>query len=64
EKLKQQRAFWAKERNVPSFVIFHDATLMDIARANPKNSAQLLNVNGIGKTKLELYGEKIIALLH
>jgi ATP-dependent DNA helicase RecQ len=64
EKLKQQRALWAKERNVPSFVIFHDATLMDIARANPKNSAQLLNVNGIGKTKLELYGEKIIALLH
>ncbi len=63
EKLKQQRALWAKERNVPAFVIFHDATLMDIARKNPKTSKQLLEVNGLGKTKLELYGEKIIALL-
>ncbi|MFT6692898.1 MAG: ATP-dependent DNA helicase RecQ, partial [Colwellia sp.] len=64
EKLRQQRALWAKERGVPSFVIFHDASLMDIARRNPKNSNQLLEVNGIGKTKLELYGEQIIALLN
>ncbi|MBA6289029.1 DNA helicase RecQ [Colwellia sp. MB3u-4] len=63
EKLRQQRALWAKERGVPSFVIFHDASLMDIARRNPKNSNQLLEINGIGKTKLELYGEQIIALL-
>lgn len=63
EKLKQQRSLWAKERNVPAYVVFHDATLMDIARINPKNSNQLLEVNGLGKTKLELYGEKIIALL-
>jgi ATP-dependent DNA helicase RecQ len=64
EKLKQQRALWAKERGVPAFVIFHDATLMDIARQNPTNSNQLLDVSGIGKTKLELYGEQIIALLN
>ncbi|MBA6223046.1 DNA helicase RecQ [Colwellia sp. MB02u-18] len=64
EKLRQQRALWAKERGVPSFVIFHDASLMDIARRNPKNSNQLLEINGIGKTKLELYGEQIIALLN
>jgi ATP-dependent DNA helicase RecQ len=64
EKLRQQRALWAKERGVPSFVIFHDASLMDIARRNPKNSNQLLEVNGIGKTKLELYGAQIIALLN
>ncbi|MBA6326419.1 DNA helicase RecQ [Colwellia sp. MB02u-6] len=63
EKLRQQRALWAKEKGVPSFVIFHDATLMDIAQRNPKNSNQLLEVNGIGKTKLELYGAQIIALL-
>ncbi|ASP47368.1 DNA helicase RecQ [Cognaticolwellia beringensis] len=63
EKLKQQRSLWAKERNVPAYVVFHDATLMDIARINPKNSNQLLEVNGLGKTKLELYGQKIIALL-
>jgi ATP-dependent DNA helicase RecQ len=64
EKLRQQRALWAKERGVPSFVIFHDATLMDIARKNPTNSNQLLDVSGVGKTKLELYGEQIIALLN
>jgi ATP-dependent DNA helicase RecQ len=63
EKLRKQRALWAKERGVPSFVIFHDASLMDIARRNPKNLNQLLEVNGIGKTKLELYGAQIITLL-
>lgn len=63
EKLKQQRALWAKARNVPAYVVFHDATLMDIVRINPKNTHQLLDVNGIGKTKLELYGQEIIALL-
>ena len=64
EKLREQRALWAKERNVPAYVVFHDATLMDIARKNPKTSQQLLEVNGLGKTKVELYGEKIIALLN
>jgi ATP-dependent DNA helicase RecQ len=64
EKLKQQRTLWAKERNVPAYVVFHDATLMDIAIKNPKTSKQLLEVNGLGKTKVELYGEKIIALLN
>ena len=64
EKLKQQRTLWAKERNVPAYVVFHDATLMDIAKKNPKTSKQLLEVNGLGKTKVELYGEKIIALLN
>ena len=64
DKLKQQRTLWAKERNVPAYVVFHDATLMDIAKKNPKTSKQLLEVNGLGKTKVELYGEKIIALLN
>ena len=64
EKLKQQRTLWAKERNVPAYVVFHDATLMDIAKKNPKTSKQLLEVNGLGKTKVELYGKKIIALLN
>ena len=64
DKLKQQRTLWAKERNVPAYVVFHDATLMDIAKKKPKTSKQLLEVNGLGKTKVELYGEKIIALLN
>lgn len=64
DKLKQQRALWAKERNVPAYVVFHDATLIDIARTAPKTLSQLLAVNGLGKTKLELYGDKIIALLN
>ena len=63
DKLKQQRALWAKERNVPAYVVFHDATLIDIARTAPKTLSQLLAVNGLGKTKLELYGDKIISLL-
>jgi len=44
-------------------VIFHDATLAAIAEARPASLAALGEVPGIGRSKLERYGETILAAL-
>ncbi|KGJ90467.1 DNA helicase RecQ [Thalassotalea sp. ND16A] len=63
EQLRAQRTLWAKDRGVPPFVIFHDATLIAIAQAKPNTAAELLTINGIGASKNDLYGEEIIAII-
>ena len=58
---------WRRERSqtdgVPAFVVFHDSTLIEIAHRRPAARAELLLVPGIGPTKLERYGDDIVALL-
>jgi len=63
EVLRQERARIAKEQRVPAYVIFHDATLAAIAEAKPASLAALGEVPGIGRSKLERYGEIILAAL-
>lgn len=53
----------AKERSVPAYVIFTDATLMAIAEDRPADAPALLSIPGVGRTKAEQYGEAILALL-
>jgi ATP-dependent DNA helicase RecQ len=45
-------------------VIFHDATLRAIAAEAPRDLAQLARINGVGASKLERYGEKVLDALH
>ena len=61
--LRAWRASTAKERNVPAYVIFHDATLRDIARSKPDSIEALGTISGVGDRKLEAYGEEIIGLI-
>jgi ATP-dependent DNA helicase RecQ len=63
EILRQERARIAKEQRVPAYVIFHDATLAAIAEARPASLAALGEVPGIGRSKLDRYGETILAAL-
>jgi ATP-dependent DNA helicase RecQ len=63
EVLRQERARIAKEQRVPAYVIFHDATLAAIAEARPASMAALGDIPGIGRSKLERYGETILAAL-
>jgi ATP-dependent DNA helicase RecQ len=63
EKLRSWRAAAAKEQGVPAYVIFHDATLRQIAAAPPADLAALATVSGVGETKLARYGEQILAVL-
>jgi ATP-dependent DNA helicase RecQ len=59
-KLRAWRAATAKEQGVPAYVIFHDATLRQIAGLAPKTLAELATVNGVGENKLAKYGQQIL----
>ncbi len=63
ERLRAWRTATAKEQGVPPYVIFHDATLRQIAAAPPSTLAELANVNGVGETKLARYGQQILEVL-
>jgi ATP-dependent DNA helicase RecQ len=63
EKLRGWRAETARKHNVPAYVIFHDATMREIAKLRPSSLADLRNVSGVGEKKLETYGEEIVALI-
>ncbi len=61
--LRAWRAAAAKEQGVPAYVIFHDATLRQIAAQSPSTLAELATVGGVGETKLARYGQQILDLL-
>ncbi|MFK8847246.1 DNA helicase RecQ [Streptomyces sp. Ac-502] len=63
EELRAWRGRTAKEQGVPAYVIFHDATLREIATARPSSVGELGSVNGVGENKLAKYGEQILAVL-
>jgi len=63
ERLRAWRAATAKEQGVPAYVIFHDATLRQIATQTPSTLAELGTVNGVGENKLAKYGEQILEAL-
>ncbi|KUH35206.1 MULTISPECIES: DNA helicase RecQ [Streptomyces] len=63
ERLRAWRAATAKEQGVPAYVVFHDATLREIAAAPPSTLAELGAVSGVGENKLAKYGEQIIEAL-
>jgi ATP-dependent DNA helicase RecQ len=63
ERLRNWRRDLAAEHGVPAYVIFHDATLKEIARVRPGTVRELGGISGVGAKKLEAYGAEIIALV-
>jgi ATP-dependent DNA helicase RecQ len=63
EKLRWWRMETARSHNVPAYVIFHDATMREIAKAKPASLDDLRGVSGVGEKKLQTYGEDIVALI-
>jgi ATP-dependent DNA helicase RecQ len=63
ERLRRLRLELAEEEGVAPFVIFHDKTLRTIASHKPLTSAALLAIPGIGETKAERYGRRVLELL-
>ncbi|WP_269497380.1 DNA helicase RecQ [Castellaniella sp. S9] len=61
EHLRAWRGRTAREHNVPAYVIFHDATLREIALRNPDSLDALAGVSGVGARKLETYGADVVA---
>ncbi|MCE2909010.1 MAG: DNA helicase RecQ [Burkholderiaceae bacterium] len=62
-RLKAWRAEVAREHNLPAYVVFHDATLAEMARGQPASLAALGAISGVGAKKLEAYGSEILRLL-
>jgi ATP-dependent DNA helicase RecQ len=63
ERLRAWRAATAKEQGMPAYVIFHDATLRQIAAECPATLPELGTVSGVGESKLARYGQQILDVL-
>ena len=62
-RLKAWRAEVAREHNLPAYVVFHDATLAEMAREPPASMQALAAISGVGAKKLEAYGHEILRVL-
>ncbi|HNP34236.1 MAG TPA: DNA helicase RecQ [Woeseiaceae bacterium] len=63
EALRECRQVLASEHGVPPYVIFHDSTLRQMISDRPASEADLLDLNGVGQTKLERYGKPFLGVL-
>ncbi|MDQ0866054.1 ATP-dependent helicase [Arthrobacter globiformis] len=61
--LREWRKDVAQSADVPAFVVFTDATLTAIAEARPSSLEELARLAGVGPSKLERYGEAVLAVL-
>jgi ATP-dependent DNA helicase RecQ len=61
--LKGLRREIAAERNVPAYIIFADATLIDMCHLKPRNLEEMAAVNGVGPKKLAEFGQRFIERL-
>ncbi|MGK2899787.1 MAG: DNA helicase RecQ [Burkholderiaceae bacterium] len=64
EALKAWRAEVAREHNLPAYIVFHDATLAEMAQAMPDSLDALGQISGVGAKKLEAYGREILRVLN
>lgn len=63
EELRQLRLKLSQEQGVPPYVIFHDATLDNMAECRPMDDAAFLRVHGVGQARLDRYGEDFMAVI-
>ena len=63
EALRAKRLALAREQGVPPYVIFHDTTLLALARQRPRDRAALAEIPGVGRSKLERYGDIFLELV-
>ena len=58
--LRRLRRELAQEAGVPPYVIFHDATLREMASRRPANLREMGEISGVGDRKLEAWGEAFL----
>jgi ATP-dependent DNA helicase RecQ len=61
--LRARRQQLAEEQSVPAYVIFHDATLMEMVTYRPETLEQMGRLSGVGERKLEAYGDEFLAVI-
>ena len=63
EKLKALRKQIADTKGIPAYIVFSDATLVDMCKKRPQTLDEMLEVSGVGNVKLKLYGERFLNVL-
>ena len=61
--LRKARLTLAREQGVPPYVVFHDATLRELARLKPRRLEDLAQIPGVGEHKLRKYGSVFLRVL-
>lgn len=61
--LKALRKGIASKKSVPAYVIFSDATLTDMCKKCPETPDEMLEVSGVGRTKLEKFGKEFLEVI-
>jgi len=61
--LRDLRRELAKEQGVPPYVIFHDATLREMAAAKPNDRQAMSEITGVGARKLDAFGDAFLAVI-
>jgi ATP-dependent DNA helicase RecQ len=61
--LKNLRNRLAKEKNLPSYIVFNDKSLNDMCNLLPRNDEEFLMVHGVGQSKLDSYGDAFLRVI-
>lgn len=61
--LKDLRKSLAMRQSIPAYVVFTDATLIDMCRLKPKTQEEFIEVSGVGQAKSQRYGEFFLAVI-
>ncbi len=61
--LREKRRELAAAQTVPAYTIFHDATLMAMMETKPRTLAEMGEISGVGKHKLEIYGQDFLTIV-
>ncbi|WP_018936847.1 DNA helicase RecQ [Thioalkalivibrio sp. ALJ24] len=62
--LRRLRQKLATDQGVPPYVIFNDATLLEMVAGTPRTADELLGISGVGQHKLDRYGEAFLTAIH
>lgn len=63
DSLKELRNKIAKEKKIPSYIVFNDKSLHDMCALMPRNDSEFLMVHGVGQSKLENYGKAFLEVV-
>jgi ATP-dependent DNA helicase RecQ len=63
DSLKSLRNGLAREKNLPSYIVFNDKSLHDMCNLLPRNESEFLMVHGVGQNKLENYGAAFLKVI-
>ncbi|NOX52655.1 MAG: DNA helicase RecQ [Gammaproteobacteria bacterium] len=61
--LKSLRKDIATQNSIPPYVVFHDATLLEMVKVRPTSPQEMLQITGVGQSKLQKYGEAFLQTL-